>query len=122
MSPHAVSPVLHVTDLNAALTFYIDVLGCTENFRFEDHYAGIKLGQVNLHIAQGSGPFNRPVGGANLYFFLDSPADVDAYYADIIAKGARVDQEPKDYPYGMRDFVAFDPDGNMLSFGAETAE
>jgi len=26
---------------------------------------------------------------------------------------------PKDYPYGMRDFDAFDLDGNQLSFGSE---
>ena len=53
--PHSVSPVLHVADLNAAIKFYIAVLGCSENFRFEGNYAGIKLGNVNLHIAQGGG-------------------------------------------------------------------
>src|SRR5580692_425182 len=118
--PQTVSPVLHVSDLNAAIAFYTGVLGCSEEFRWEDFYAGLVLGKAHLNLAKGSGPFNRPVGGANLYFCLDSAADVDAYYADIVAKGARVDKEPKDYPYGMRDFVAFDPDGNMLSFGAET--
>ncbi len=30
--------------------------------------------------------------------------------------------EPVDNPYGMRDFRAFDPDGNMLTFGASTEE
>jgi catechol 2,3-dioxygenase-like lactoylglutathione lyase family enzyme len=111
---------LHVSDLEAAIAFYTKVLGCTEDFRWEDFYAGLLLGSVHFHIAKGSGPFNRPVGGANLYFCLDSPADVDACYAEIVAKGGRVDKEPQDYPYGMRDFVAFDLDGNMLSFGADT--
>ncbi len=88
-SPHAVSPVLHVTDLNASIKYYTEVLNCTENFRFQEFYAGIKLGKVDLHVAQGSGPFNRPVGGANLYFFMESPAEVDAFYAEIVAKAPR---------------------------------
>jgi len=121
VTPNAVNPVLHVSDLNAAITFYTSVLGFTEEFRWEDFYAGLHFGTVDVHLAMGSGPFNRPIGGANLYFTLDSPGDVDAYYVDIVAKGAHVDKGPKDYPYRIRDFVAFDPDGNMLSFGAETS-
>jgi hypothetical protein len=27
---------------------------------------------------------------------------------------------PKDYDYGMRDFVVEDPDGNLVAFGQES--
>jgi len=119
-NPCTASPVLHVSSISDAISYYTGVLGCTEEFRFEERYAGMVLGKVHFHLSQGGGMFDRPVGGSNLYFFLDTPAEVDACYAEIVAKGGRVDKEPYDYPYGMRDFVAFDPDGNMLSFGAET--
>jgi hypothetical protein len=30
-----------------------------------------------------------------------------------------VKSDPKDYPYGMRDFMAVDPDRNHLAFGCK---
>jgi hypothetical protein len=33
------------------------------------------------------------------------------------ARGARVLNAPKDYPYGLRDFDLDDLDGNRLTFG-----
>ena len=43
--------------------------------------------------------------------------DVDALYQELKSRGARVLNEPKDYPYGMRDFDNNDLDGNQLCFG-----
>ena len=31
-------------------------------------------------------------------------------------------KEPKDYPYGMRDFDVLDLDGNQLCFGMESTK
>jgi hypothetical protein len=36
------------------------------------------------------------------------------------SRGAKRLNEPKDYPYGMRDFDVEDLDGNALSFGMES--
>jgi uncharacterized glyoxalase superfamily protein PhnB len=47
--------------------------------------------------------------------------DVDALYAELRSCGARILVEPKNYPYGMRDFEITDPDGNQLSFGMESS-
>lgn len=38
------------------------------------------------------------------------------------SRGARLLNEPKDYPYGMRDFDASDLDGNQLCFGMESEQ
>ncbi len=119
ISPESIRPVLHVSDLNASLAFYTGVLGCTEEFLFEDRYAGVALGDVHLHLSQGVGLYNKPVGGANIYLLLNTASEVDDCYRQIVSLGGRVGPEPHDYPYGMRDFVAFDPDGNQLSFGAD---
>ena len=48
--------------------------------------------------------------------------DVDALYQELKSRGARILNEPKDYPYGMRDFDINDLDGNQLCFGMESKQ
>ena len=40
--------------------------------------------------------------------------DVDATFADLVAAGVEVVQEPMDMPYGVRDCAVRDPAGNLL--------
>ncbi|MEZ0385809.1 MAG: VOC family protein [Verrucomicrobium sp.] len=112
MTARNAATVFQVSNLDEALKHYIEVLGFSEDFRFGD-YAGIKLGEVCLHLS-GHSIHDRPVGGGTVYIFCD---EVDTYYADIVSKGAKVKAEPRSYDYGMRDFVAVDLDGNHLGFG-----
>lgn len=112
MNTHYAASVFRVTNVDAALKYYTDVLGFSEDFRFGD-YAGIKLGSVLVHLS-GHSVHQRPIGGGTVYVFCD---EVDSYYTEIKTKGARIVTEPKDYDYGMRDFVIQDPDGNHISFG-----
>ena len=115
MTPQSAAAVFQVSNLDAALKHYKEVFGFAEEFRFGD-YAGIKLGEISLHLS-GHNVHERPIGGGNVYMFCD---EVDGYYAKIKRKGARLKSEPKDYPYGMRDFAAMDLDGNLLGFGCES--
>ncbi len=48
--------------------------------------------------------------------------DVDALYQEVKSRGARTLNEPKDYPYGMRDFDIHDLDGNQLCVGMESKQ
>ena len=107
--------VFQVASVDAALRYYKEVLGFTEDFRFGD-YAGVKLGNACFHLC-AHGVHKRPVGGGTVYVFCD---EVDGYYAEIKKMGAIVTSEPRDYDYGMRDFMALDPDGNHLAFGCES--
>lgn len=107
----------HVTDLGRALEWYTGVLAFTEQFRFGD-YAGISHGEVTIHLAGPSVPNGRTPGQGSIYIFCD---DVDSWHAEISARGAVSQAPPKDYEYGMRDFVLPDPDGNLIGFGQETA-
>jgi uncharacterized glyoxalase superfamily protein PhnB len=115
MTPQCAAAVFQVASVEASLKHYTEVLGFTEDFRFGD-YAGIKFGEVILHLC-GHSIHDRPVGGGAVYIFCD---EVDSYYAGLKKRGAHVKSEPKDYPYGMRDFTIIDSDGNHLSFGCET--
>ncbi|RBP35312.1 putative glyoxalase superfamily protein PhnB [Roseimicrobium gellanilyticum] len=112
MKAYSVTPVFQVSNLDAALKHYTEVLGFTEDFRFGE-YAGVRMGDACLHLCAHR-IHNRPVGGGTTCIFCD---EVDDYCARIKALGAHVKTEPQDYPYGMRDFMVVDPDGNHLSFG-----
>ena len=112
------APVFQVTDLEASIRHYTEILGFRLDFRFGD-YAGVQLGEVCLHLC-GHTIHQRPVGGGTAYIFCAEP--VDAYYAELVSRGATLIAPPKDYAYGMRDFIAADPDGNHLAFGCRSEE
>ena len=114
MQINSFAAVFPVSNLDAALQFYVDVLGFREEFRF-GQYAGIQRDACRIHLSQHGNPNAGPPGSGAAYIFCD---EVDSYFAEITSRGATVDAEPKDYPYGLRDFIARDPDGNQVTFGA----
>jgi catechol 2,3-dioxygenase-like lactoylglutathione lyase family enzyme len=105
-----------VSDLEASLKFYRDVLGFQEDFRFGE-YAGIHLSELHLHLCAHTF-WAKPVGGGQVSIFCD---EVDPYCSQIRVLGANIRLEPTDEPYGMRDFVVSDLDGNLLTFGRSLA-
>jgi catechol 2,3-dioxygenase-like lactoylglutathione lyase family enzyme len=106
--------VFQVKDLETSLKFYRDILGFAEDFQFGE-YAGVHLGELHLHLCAHT-VWRRPSGGGSVSVFGD---EVDTYYANLQSHGAKIEREPADEPYGMRDFVVSDPDGNLLTFGCE---
>jgi len=46
--------------------------------------------------------------------------DVDAYYQNLLDKGLQPSSEPRDWPWGNREFVIRDPDGYKLVFFQKT--
>jgi uncharacterized glyoxalase superfamily protein PhnB len=114
MKTHGIGPVFHVSDLDSALTYYKVVLGFEEDFRF-GAYAGVNHGSACLHLC-GHQIHKRPIGGGTAFIFCD---EVDDYFQQIKKQGAIVKVEPADQPYGMRDFIVLDPDGNHMNFGCE---
>ncbi len=119
MNPQRIVPVFQVANLEAALKFYSEILGFTEDFRF-GNYAGLKFGAISLHLSEqtsdGRSEYKKPLGSGIAYLFCD---EVDAYYDQIKSKGAPTKYPPQDFPYGMREFMTVDPDGNHVAFGAE---
>ena len=106
----------HVSDVDCSLKFYTDVLGFSERFRFGD-YAGVSHGDVQIHLSGPSATNKKQTGQGSIYIFCD---DVDSYYSEVSRRGAQIQAPPKDYEYGMRDFVIEDPDLNLVAFGQET--
>lgn len=107
---------MKVRNLGDSLKYYTEILGFTEDFRLSD-YAGIKYGEVTLHLC-GHDVHEQPAGGGAVFIFCD---EVDVYFQELTNKGVTLRIAVGDRPYGMRDFTVVDPDGNRLSFGCEIA-
>ncbi|MGW4201805.1 VOC family protein [Streptomyces sp. NPDC004726] len=65
--------------------------------------------------------WTRPQGGdrLGLAFLCDSPAEVDAVYAELVAAGYRGHLKPWDAVWGQRYAVVLDPDGSGVSLFAD---
>lgn len=53
--------------------------------------------------------------GSGIYINC-SVANVDEFYEGVLAKGMKPSSEPRDWPWGNREFVLRDPDGYKLVF------
>ena len=125
--PHPSAPSLRgaatvfvVKDVLRSVEHYRDVLGFHTEFTYGQptFYAGVERDNVASHFQAASESKRQPGhGGVNIFV-----TDVDALYHELKARGASTLNEPKDYPYGMRDFDINDPDGNQLCFGMESKQ
>jgi uncharacterized glyoxalase superfamily protein PhnB len=111
------APVFVVNDVLRSVEHYREVLGFHTEFLYGEptFYAGVERGNVLIHLQSARESRKQP-GQAAMNVFV---SDVDALYEELKARGARLMNAPKDYPYGMRDFNVLDPDGNEICFGKE---
>ena len=77
------APVLLVTDVKATATFYRDVLGFAWDFG-DENYSVVWRDNSAIHLAKGDGRLT----GVRLFQWVQ---DVDAYYREITARGAKAD-------------------------------
>jgi uncharacterized glyoxalase superfamily protein PhnB len=105
------APVLHVADVAAAAAFYRDVLGFTCDFG-DETYAVVWRDNSAIHFVRDSG---QP-SGVHLFQWVK---DVDAYYKEIVGRGAVVTMEPTDQPYGIRELGLRDVNGVAIVFGQD---
>ena len=112
------TPILVVEDVEASVAYYRDALGFTVDFTFgaPPTYAGVYRGRVLLHL-QAASVAERPTGASAVYVYVE---DADRTHAELRERGARIDGEPQDYPYGLRDFNVRDLDGNRLVVASPT--
>ena len=96
------------------------MLGFRTEFTYGEptFYAGVERDSVVIHL-QAASDMKRQAGHGAVNVFV---TDVDALYQELKSRGARTLNEPKDYPYGMRDFDVHDLDGNQLCFGMESKQ
>lgn len=107
--------VFVVSDVEAGLAYYRDVLGFQVTFEYGSplSYACLCRDEVALHLLAASATKRLP-GQGGLCVFV---RDVDRLYIELSSRGARLINQPEDRDYGMRDFDVVDADGNRVTFG-----
>jgi uncharacterized glyoxalase superfamily protein PhnB len=118
------SPGFTVNDLGKSLAWYRDVLGFVveERWEHEGKLAGVELraGGVRFMIGQDDWKKGRDrKKGEGFRLYCETKQDVDALAKKIEARGGTLDQQPRDQPWGSRDFSLTDPDGFKITIGKD---
>ncbi|HSS51916.1 MAG TPA: VOC family protein [Thermoanaerobaculia bacterium] len=113
-------PALTVNDLETSLGWYRDVLGfiVAEEIRHEDRLVAVRLKAGSVEFLLGQDDFVKGrdrAKGVALRLYCITGQDIDQLAAAIQARGGKLAQEPRDEPWGTRDFAMVDPDGFLIS-------
>lgn len=118
-----IAPSLTVGDLEKSMGWYCDVLGFTisEKWEHDGQVMGADLvaGSAHLMIGQDDWAKGRDRSkGEGMRLYLSIDGDIDAFASGIESRGAKLDTQPEDMPWGARMFSLTDPDGFKLTFSA----
>ena len=108
------APCICVRDIQAAFTFYSQILGFEKVFENGDPtgFMVLKKDAAELHLSQKR---DHKASVVNvLHMFVD---DAAALYTHCQAEGVRIIKSLSDKDYGQRAFVFADPDGNRIDVG-----
>ena len=107
-----VVPALRITEEARSRAFYVDALGFRVDWEWRHEpelpvFMQITRGSLTLYLTQHEG--DCQVGGL-AYLYVP---DVDTWYVEV--RGQGLDAEPPvTHPWGNREMVLVDPDGNRL--------
>jgi len=106
-----VSPSIYVRDMQRALEFYRDILGFCVVFANGSpvSFAVLRRDAAQIHLCV------RPesAGSCHSHIML---SDLDLLFDRLKGADVPVRQAPKLQPWGLRDIVVADPDGNTFEF------
>jgi len=109
-----IMPGFPLDDVAAGVEYYRDILGFRVNY--QQHDLGVIDRDAIRVLLIARTEKHTGIGSACVY--ID---DADVLYAELVAKGARVQGEPVSRPWGLREFTVSDPEGNEITF-AQTFE
>ncbi len=102
-----VTPILSVRDLDASIAYYMEKLGFTSCWRWDETFGGVRRDTIEIFFCrdcQGS-------PGTWMSVWVD---DVDALYREFLGRGADIRQPPTNFAWGVREMSVCDPDGHRL--------
>lgn len=103
-------PEFLVSDVPAAIAHYQSALGFHINYARDDIGIMSRDG-VTLILSPRTAGRREP---RSCYAYIH---DADRFHAELVARGARVQQEPVSHPWGLRDFQVLDLEENRITFG-----
>lgn len=131
MTPTIALVTILTDDVLALTRFYRDVLGFPLEHGPGDYVEfrspGVRFALCARHVmaeATRHPSYAEPRRGQTfeLAFPLPTPAEVDAAYTDLVARGATPIGGPADMPWGQRAAFFADPDGNIHELFAVLAQ
>ena len=119
---------LFVNDMGKMIRFYRDVLGF-EIKEAEDTLNVYLIKDDTLFMLYERKNFEKMTnrgyeyvnglnGHSELALYVDTFEEVDAWYQEVIAKGAVSVLEPTTEPWGQRTCYISDPEGNLIEIGS----
>lgn len=121
-------PQLFVTNIAESTRFFVDRLGFRTVFLHGEppYYGQVERGGARLNLRCVEAPVIDPalrdaeeLLAASLT--VETRAEIDALAAEFQARDVPVFQPPRDEPWGARDFIIRDIDGNLLLFAGPVA-
>ena len=110
-----VVPVLPVSDLTRAISFYHRLGFTSKRYKGGDNYAFIHRDEHEIHLTKYDGLIEQQNhGGA--YFYL-SNGTAAALEAEFLSAGIALSERLTPREWRMNEFALRDPDGNQLVFG-----
>ena len=110
--------VLAVPDARRSADYFRDVLGVRVLWEEASDWRLVE--RTGVRIMLGHCPRDMPASelGSHNWFGYLSVDNVDALYAELMARGAAC-TTPTDRTYGMREIVVTTPDGHRIVFGQD---
>jgi uncharacterized glyoxalase superfamily protein PhnB len=106
------NPVYPVAEIDGSVAWYQRMFGLEPGVLNSVYAVLCKSGVSVLHLVK-KGAGHLVIGApAQAQFWIDS--QLDELFDEVRARGAKVVQAPADQPWGHRDFMVEDPDGNLV--------
>jgi len=108
------NPILRVEDMAAAVRYYVEVLGFEQAGWGGDDFTYVSRDGAGIYLAEG----DQGHVGSWVWIGVEN---VEELYEELKATGARIRQEPMNYPWALEMRVE-DLDGNVLRIGSDPKE
>lgn len=112
------SPQVFVSNVDVSCRFYVETLGFTLSFKYGQpaFYALVKRDGARLNLRFVHKPVLLRDSEDDLLSASIAVENIKSLYLEFRAAGAPIRQALKKQPWGMRDFIVQDPDGNLIHF------
>jgi uncharacterized glyoxalase superfamily protein PhnB len=118
MPPCTVIPELVYDDVLEAIDWLCDKFGLAERWRAGDHRAQLSIGRCTVAITE---PRTSKALPGHVSLVVRVP-DAAAHCERARERGARIVDEPRDFPYGERQYTAEDLGGHHWTFSQSIAD
>ena len=123
-----VTPILNVSSLRESIAWF-EKLGWEKHWEHGDGtFGAIISGDAEIFLCQNcqgarGGPmpeseWDNQAGSVWMSWWLDSPAEVDEFYAHALKLGVIAPWPPTDMPWSVRECHIRHPDGHTFRVGA----